>query len=112
MRPLYFENGKLRLIDQTKLPGEAIWHEYSSYDQVAKAIKDMIVRGAPAIGVTAAYGIAIGVNAISQTDKDAFFTELQRIADEMKNTRPTAVNLFWAVDRVVKKALENKEKIF
>lgn len=110
MRPLYFENGILRLIDQTKLPGEAIWHEYSSYDQVAKAIKDMIVRGAPAIGVTAAYGIVIGMNAINQSDKSAFFSELQHIADEMKNTRPTAVNLFWAVDRVVKKALENKDK--
>lgn len=45
MRPLYFENGVLRLIDQTKLPEETIWREYSSYDQVAKAIKDMIIRG-------------------------------------------------------------------
>lgn len=110
MRPLYFENGKLRLIDQTKLPGATIWHEYTSYEQVAKAIKDMIVRGAPAIGVTAAYGIVIGMNSIHHTDKDAFFTELWRIADEIKNTRPTAVNLFWAVDRVVNKALDNKNK--
>jgi methylthioribose-1-phosphate isomerase len=110
MRPLYFENGVLRLIDQTKLPGETIWHEYSSSDQVAKAIKDMIVRGAPAIGVTAAYGIVIGMGAMKQTNKEAFFTDLKRIADEMKNTRPTAVNLFWAVDRVVNKALDNKDK--
>lgn len=110
MRPLYFQEGKLRLIDQTKLPGETIWHEYSSYDQVAKAIKDMIVRGAPAIGVTAAYGIVIGMNAINQTNKEAFFKELAHIADEMKSTRPTAVNLFWAVDRMVNKALINQDK--
>ncbi|NLO39904.1 MAG: S-methyl-5-thioribose-1-phosphate isomerase [Ruminiclostridium sp.] len=110
MRPLYFQEGKLRLIDQTKLPGETIWHEYSSYDQVAKAIKDMIVRGAPAIGVTAAYGIVIGMNAINQTNKEAFFKELAHIADEMKSTRPTAVNLFWAVDRMVNKALINHDK--
>lgn len=110
MRPLYFENGILKLIDQTKLPGEARWHEYQSYDQVAKAIKDMIVRGAPAIGVTAAYGIVIGMNAIDTTDKAVFFKELNDIAQEMKNTRPTAVNLFWAVDRIVGKAYENKDK--
>lgn len=110
MRPLYFENGILKLIDQTKLPRESVWHEYSSYELVAKAIKDMIVRGAPAIGVTAAYGVVIGMNAISSIDKDTFFSDLRHIAEVMKNTRPTAVNLFWAVDRVVNKAWENREK--
>lgn len=110
MRPLYFENGVLRLIDQTKLPEETIWREYSSYDQVAKAIKDMIIRGAPAIGVTAAYGIVLGMNEIKTEDKDVFFKEVKRIADEIKNTRPTAVNLFWAVDRVVNKVIDNREK--
>lgn len=110
MRPLHFENNTLRLIDQTKLPGETIWHEFSTYDQIAKAIRDMIVRGAPAIGVTAAYGMAIGAKAIDTEDRDDFFRKLANIADEMKNTRPTAVNLFWAVDRVMNKALDNREK--
>ena len=110
MRPLYYENGVLKLIDQTKLPGEIVWHEYKSYEQVAKAIKDMIVRGAPAIGVTAAYGMVIGANGIKAGNKDEFFSELERIAVEMKNTRPTAVNLFWAVDRIVKKACDNKNR--
>jgi len=110
MRPLYFENGVLKLLDQTKLPNETVWHEYNSYKQVAKAIKDMIVRGAPAIGVTAAYGMVIGGNGIVAEDRDEFFNELNRIADEMKDTRPTAVNLFWAVDRIMKKAYENKNR--
>lgn len=110
MRPLYFENGVLKLIDQTKLPVETVWHEYKSYKQVAKAIKDMIVRGAPAIGVTAAYGMVIGANGINTDDRDEFFKELNEIAEEMKNTRPTAVNLFWAVNRIMKKAYENKDR--
>lgn len=110
MRPLYYENGVLRLLDQTKLPAETIWHELTTHEQVAKAIKDMIVRGAPAIGATAAYGMVIGVNGIETANRDEFFEKLESIADEMKNTRPTAVNLFWAVDRMVKKANENKDK--
>lgn len=110
MRPLIYENGKLRLIDQTRLPSETIWHEYTSWEQVAKAIKDMIVRGAPAIGVTATYGLAIGSSAIHTADKDTFFKELAQIGEGIKNTRPTAVNLFWAVDRVINKALCYREK--
>jgi methylthioribose-1-phosphate isomerase len=110
MRPLMFKNGTLKLIDQTRLPGETVWHEYTDYRQVAKAIRDMIVRGAPAIGVTAAYGIAIGINNITIDNKSDFFNELNKIAEEMKYTRPTAVNLFWAVERVVEKAHELKER--
>jgi methylthioribose-1-phosphate isomerase len=109
MRPLYFENGALKLIDQTKLPSETIWHECKSWEEVARAISDMIVRGAPAIGVAAAYGVVIGMQGISALNKEVFFKELQNITDRMKNTRPTAVNLFWAVDRIVNKAYENRE---
>ena len=72
MRPLYYEDGVLKLIDQTKLPANTVWHELKSYEQVAKAIKDMIVRGAPAIGVSAAYGIVIGVNGIVTDDRMYF----------------------------------------
>ena len=110
LRPLIFENGVLKLIDQTRLPNETIWHEYTTYKEVAKAIRNMIVRGAPAIGVTAAYGIVIGMNDINIEDKCGFFNELNQIAAEMKSTRPTAVNLFWAVDRVLKTAYENKKQ--
>jgi len=110
LRPLIFNNGVLKLIDQTRLPGDVIWHECTDSRQVANAIRDMIVRGAPAIGVTAAYGIVIGVNNITTEDKIEFFNELNQIAEEIKSTRPTAVNLFWAVERVVKKAYYAKEK--
>jgi len=110
MRPLYFENGVLRLIDQTRLPEETIWHECSAYEQVAKAIKDMIIRGAPAIGAAAAYGIVLGMGEVKTKDRTLFVEEVKRIAEEIKSTRPTAVNLFWAADRIVNKVIENSGK--
>ncbi len=110
MRPLEYENGVLKLIDQTKLPTENITFECKTYNDAAIAIKDMIVRGAPAIGVTAAYGIAIGANAINTDSKEVFFEELDKICHTLKNTRPTAVNLFWAIDRIYIAAAINKDK--
>ncbi len=110
MRPLDFENGKLRLIDQTKLPTELNYVECGTCEEVATAIRDMIVRGAPAIGVTAAYGIAIGAAAVDTLSTNEFFSELNRICDMMKGTRPTAVNLFWAAGRMYEKALEYKDR--
>ncbi|HOJ10537.1 MAG TPA: S-methyl-5-thioribose-1-phosphate isomerase [Clostridiales bacterium] len=110
MRPLEYKDGVLKLIDQTRLPGEVVWVECRTYNDAAKAIKDMIVRGAPAIGVSAAYGTAIGALSIDTDSKDVFFGELKNICDTISKTRPTAVNLFWAIDRVYKKALVNKNK--
>lgn len=106
MRPLEFKDGVLKLIDQTRLPTELVYVECRTYKEVADAITDMIVRGAPAIGVTAAYGIAIGASAIDTGSKEAFFKELEEICAVIRSTRPTAVNLFWAVDRMRRKALE------
>lgn len=110
MRPLEYKNGVLKLIDQTKLPTEHLIVECKTYKDTASAIVDMIVRGAPAIGVTAAYGIALGAKSINTASKDAFFNELANICHVMQSTRPTAVNLFWAVDRVYQSALKSKEK--
>ena len=110
MKPLEYKEGVLRLIDQTRLPREISWVECKTYNDVARAIKDMIVRGAPAIGVSAAYGIAIGARGIAANSGDVFFNELGKICDTVKNTRPTAVNLFWAVERIWKKAILNKDK--
>jgi methylthioribose-1-phosphate isomerase len=84
--------------------------ECITYRDAAEAIKAMKVRGAPAIGVTAAYGIVLGVKENSGRDKEEFFKRLYHAADELKSTRPTAVNLFWAIDRMVRKAEENREK--
>jgi methylthioribose-1-phosphate isomerase len=88
------------MLDQRLLPGEEIYRTYSDYREVAEAIRSMVIRGAPAIGIAAAMGIALGVNnvpACSIEDLDAAF---RAVCDAISGTRPTAVNLFWAVDRM------------
>jgi methylthioribose-1-phosphate isomerase len=87
------------LIDQTRLPRETVYVTCRTYQEVATAIKDMIVRGAPAIGVTAAMGVALGM--LHSEDRDPA-QEMEVIVDTLANTRPTAVNLFWALDRMKK----------
>ncbi len=101
IKPLEFKDNKLYVINQLELPHNVIWVELKTYQDVAKAIKDMIVRGAPLIGIVGAYGFAIGISQI-QTNKDLKL-EAQKIYTELKNTRPTAVNLFWALDRMISK---------
>ena len=88
------------MLDQRLLPTEETWLMLKSYDEVARGIKDMVVRGAPAIGVSAAYGIALGMKNFVGTNLDDFADELDYICDVMGKTRPTAVNLFWAIDRM------------
>ncbi|KNY26662.1 S-methyl-5-thioribose-1-phosphate isomerase [Pseudobacteroides cellulosolvens] len=110
MRPLEYKDGALKLIDQTKLPTQKIYVECTTYMEVAEAIKNMIVRGAPAIGVTAAYGIAIGAQSIKTQSKSEFMQNIEEICNILRSTRPTAVNLFWAVDRIYKTALSHMEK--
>jgi methylthioribose-1-phosphate isomerase len=92
MKTLEWEDNKLKLIDQTKLPDELTYVYCNDYKEVIVAIKDMIVRGAPAIGVAAAFGMALA---------DLHGEDLDNAADEIKAARPTAINLFWAVDRVL-----------
>ena len=92
MRTIEWEDDKLKLIDQTKLPDELTYVYCKNYQEVIIAIKDMIVRGAPAIGVAAGFGMALAYLNGDNLDK---------AADEIKAARPTAINLFWAVDRVL-----------
>ena len=92
MRTIEWEDNKLKLIDQTKLPDELTYVYCENYQEVIVAIKDMIVRGAPAIGVSAGFGMAL-----AYLDGE----DLNKAADEIKAARPTAINLFWAVDRVL-----------
>ena len=92
MRTIEWEDDKLKLIDQTKLPDELTYVYCKNYQEVIIAIKDMIVRGAPAIGVVAGFGMALAYLNGDNLDK---------AADEIKAARPTAINLFWAVDRVL-----------
>jgi methylthioribose-1-phosphate isomerase len=103
-----WEEGRVVLIDQTALPHEykRVW--LSDYREVAEAIRTMIVRGAPAIGVTAALGVALGAQEAPEIGWVAFRTYLEEIGRVLKATRPTAVNLFWAVDRMLSVADKNR----
>jgi methylthioribose-1-phosphate isomerase len=95
------------LIDQRKLPREEVYPVFRTYQEVAQAIKDMVVRGAPAIGVTAAMGIALGVKRIETVDAASFEQQFLLICDTLAATRPTAINLFWAIARMKKVFYEN-----
>jgi methylthioribose-1-phosphate isomerase len=88
------------MIDQRKLPSAEVYVTCRTAPEVAKAIKTMVIRGAPAIGVAAAMGIALGMRRSKATGTKQFATEFQRTCDLMAGTRPTAVNLFWAIDRM------------
>jgi methylthioribose-1-phosphate isomerase len=95
-----FDKGVVRLIDQRRLPTEEIVLECRDYQAVAEAIKTLAVRGAPAIGVTAALGLALGARAIPAERFEDFWPRFAEICTEMAATRPTAVNLFWAIERM------------
>src|SRR5919205_945448 len=88
------------MIDQRKLPAEEIYVRCKTAPEVAKAIKSMVIRGAPAIGVAAAFGIALGVRKSKSTGTQKLAAEFYKICELMASTRPTAVNLFWAIDRM------------
>src|SRR5271170_5846830 len=90
----------VNFIDQTKLPLEETYVLATDYKQVAAVIRDMIVRGAPAIGVSAALGVAIGIDRSTATTLPALTEEVAIIAKTLAETRPTAVNLFWGIDEI------------
>src|SRR5216684_6471593 len=90
----------LVLIDQTRLPHETVLVACRTPEDVARAIRSMQVRGAPAIGVAAAYGLALGAQAHTSLNPQAFVEDLERFAEMLRTTRPTAVNLHWAIERM------------
>ena len=90
----------VRFLDQTRLPLEETYVLASTYEEVAEVIVTMVVRGAPAIGVSAAYGVALGARRSTAATAAAFAPEFDRICARLAATRPTAVNLFWAIDRM------------
>jgi len=93
----------VRFIDQTRLPSEEVYVTCRTYEEVGKAIRDMIVRGAPAIGVAAAMGVALGIKQSSASDIRSLRDDFDRISRTIAETRPTAVNLFWAIRRMNEK---------
>ncbi len=104
IRPLKWTGKSLLLLDQRKLPLKEEWIECTTYECVAKAIEDMVVRGAPAIGVVAAYGVVLGAKELTGEAKNyvEFKAKLEVIVNRLAATRPTAVNLFWALRRMKK----------
>jgi len=102
--------GKIRLLDQTRLPWEEVYLELEDYRQVAAAIKEMRVRGAPAIGIAAAYGMALAAQGIEAASREEFMAKLSTASQALSATRPTAVNLFWALERM-KQAAEGIEDV-
>ena len=93
---------RVKILDQTRLPHDEVYLELSHYQDIASAIVTMKVRGAGAIGILGAYGVALGTLKIETVAKDGFLKELQSIIQNMAATRPTAKNLFWAIDRMRK----------
>jgi methylthioribose-1-phosphate isomerase len=99
-QPIEWTDKGVAMLDQRRLPAEEITHTYTDYREVAKAIREMVIRGAPAIGVAAAMGVAIGVQKSSASSAEALKTEFPVICDTLAKTRPTAVDLFWALERM------------
>jgi methylthioribose-1-phosphate isomerase len=104
MKPIEWLDDKLRILDQTRLPHEVLFAEISDYRQVVTAIKELKVRGAPAIGVAAGYGITLGAGQIKAEGTEAFRHQLDGILREFGNARPTAGNLFRTIERMKKAA--------
>ena len=101
MRTVDWYENKVRMIDQKRIPWELVLVEFDDYRAVAAAITDMTVRGAPAIGASAAYGMALAAHQSNAKTTAGLKQELAEIAVFMKDARPTAVNLMWAVDRIM-----------
>ncbi|MBI2301917.1 MAG: S-methyl-5-thioribose-1-phosphate isomerase [Armatimonadetes bacterium] len=101
MDTVVWRDGKVRLIDQTRLPGELVLLDIDDLEVLAEAIEVLRVRGAPAIGVTAAYGIALAARLSPARGLPALLADLRAARDRLARTRPTAVNLFWALDRMM-----------
>ncbi|MCS7247395.1 MAG: S-methyl-5-thioribose-1-phosphate isomerase [Anaerolineales bacterium] len=102
-RSIEWRDGALRLLDQRALPKEMVYLELRDYREVAEAIRSMVVRGAPAIGAAAAYGLALAANASKAASVEQLMQDLQAAAEILRASRPTAVNLFWAIDRVLER---------
>jgi methylthioribose-1-phosphate isomerase len=104
------EEGHLEMLDQRLLPAEEVWLPMSSYTEVADGIRNMVIRGAPAIGIAAAYGVALAARVIAQeVERDQIAGELDAIYAHLSKTRPTAVNLFWALERMKRTVAESDQ---
>jgi len=110
VKTIEWAGDSVRMIDQTLLPLEVKYLELATVEEIAHAIRILQVRGAPAIGVAAGMGMVLGLKPHACLDEDAFFAKLTGVKEYLASTRPTAVNLFWALERMESVALENRGK--
>ena len=107
---IQWSDNHICMVDQRKLPHRVQWYTCRSYKDVIKCITNMVIRGAPAIGVAAAMGLALGAESVNVHSYGAFSERFLRMADEMLKARPTAVNLRWAVEIMCKKVEDMIER--
>src|SRR5919202_231632 len=106
MRTIFWEHNQVKMIDQRRLPHEFVINAYDDYNAVAQAIKTMVIRGAPAIGAAAAFGLALaGLQSQAATRED-LLKDLDAASKVLAAARPTAVNLFWALERMWRTATD------
>jgi len=101
LRTVEWKDNKVVMIDQTKLPNQLVFVEFDDFNQVANAIKTMVVRGAPAIGVSGAFGLALAVLQSKATTEDDLISDLESARKILFETRPTAVNLGWGLEKIM-----------
>ncbi len=102
LRTVEWKDNKVVMIDQTKLPNELVFVKYDDFNQVADAIRTLVVRGAPAIGVSGAFGLALAVLQSNTTTKDELISDLENARKILLETRPTAINLAWGLEQIMK----------
>ena len=109
LRTIEWKENKVVMIDQTKLPNELVYVEFTDYNEVANAIKTLVVRGAPAIGVSGAFGLALAALQSKAKTKDELLDDLEKAKKILFETRPTAVNLEWGLEKIMKVARERND---
>jgi len=108
LRTVEWKNNSVVMIDQTKLPNELVFVKYTDFNDVADAIRTLVVRGAPAIGVSGAFGMALAVLQSSSDNKEGLLSDLEKAKKILFDTRPTAVNLSWALEKIMQIAKQGK----
>ena len=108
MRTIFWEDNELKMIDQRRLPNALEIVAFQGHKEVAKAIREMVVRGAPAIGAAGAFGLALAAQESAAVSTHELITDIEEAAEVLKSARPTAVNLAWAINRVMKKVNEKE----
>ncbi len=109
LHPIVYKNRVLHVLDQRLLPEQTVYHERTNAREVYQSIKDMELRGAPLIGIAAAYGLAIHAFSSLANSPESFDKDIRQAADLLAQSRPTAVNLFWSIKRILRCVRENKE---